>query len=86
MAAIRGGDRVAGLEQVADADRDRLLALVEVRGSLDLVVQEEPVHRVLELPDAHHPLVEALEVGRRWLPDVVCCLGDMLPPARSVIA
>ena len=86
VAAIRGGDRVPLLEQVADADRDRLLPLVEVRGSLHLVVQEEPVHRVLELADAHHPLVEAREVGRRRLPDVLFCIERHDFPLRVVIA
>ena len=72
--AIRGGDRVAGPEQVAHSDCDRLLALVQMGGSLDLVVEEEAVHHVLELPDANHALVEALEVGRTWRLDDVCGL------------
>jgi hypothetical protein len=61
--AVGRRDRVAAPEHVADADGDRLLPLIEVRRSLDLVVQEQPVNGVLEQTDAEHPLVEALELG-----------------------
>ena len=41
----------------ADADRDGLLAGVEVRRAVDLALEEEPVDLVLEVPDHQHPAV-----------------------------
>ena len=64
VTAVRGGNGVARDEHVADADRHRLLALVEMRRPLDLVGEEEPVDRILEQPDAQHPLVERFELSR----------------------
>ena len=81
VTAVRRGHGVARLEHVADADRDRLLALVEVRRALDLVVEEEPVDGILEQPDAQHPLVERLELREPVLS--AACSIDMETPELS---
>ena len=63
VAAVGCRDRVLGLERRADADRNGLLALVEVNRPLDLVREEEPLREVFEDPDLDHRLVAALEFG-----------------------
>ena len=62
MAAVRRGDRVARLEDVADSDADRFLPLAEVRRPLDLVAEKEEVDGVLEAADAKHRRIEPLEL------------------------
>ena len=57
VAAVGAGDEVGVVEVRADADRDRLLAGVEVDEAGDLTVGELPHGRLLEAADQRHPLV-----------------------------
>ena len=66
VAAVGAGEVVAGLERRAHADRHGLLAGAQVRGAVDLALEEQPLHLGLEQADQQHPPV-ALEVRRRRL-------------------
>ena len=66
VAAVGAGEVVVGLERRADADRHGLLAGAQVRGAVDLALEEQPLHLGLELADQQHRPV-ALEVRRRRL-------------------
>ena len=57
MAAVRAGDVVVAAERLADADRDRLLADVEVGEARHLRGAVELVHVLLEGADPPHLLV-----------------------------
>ena len=57
VAAVGAGDPVARLERGADADRDRLLAGVEVGRAVHLAAQEQPVDLALEQADQQHAAV-----------------------------
>ena len=61
---VRRGDAVALLEQAREADRDGLLARVQVRRPVDLAAQEERLDEVLEPADqAHAPVEVEVELG-----------------------
>ena len=63
MPPVGRRDGVARLEHRAHADRDRLLALVEVRGSRHLLALEEPLDLILEDTDPEHRGVELFQLG-----------------------
>ena len=55
--AVGAGDAVVLAEHARDADGDRLLAAVEVRGAVHLAAQEQRLDRLLEAADPQHRAV-----------------------------
>ena len=69
VAAMRADDVVGVVEVLADADRDRFLARIEVREAGDLARGDFHVQPLLEFADGLHLAVGALQALRRkW-----CC-------------
>jgi hypothetical protein len=65
VAAVGGRHPVALLEQACNAGRHRLLPRIQMRRAVDLALQEERLHKVLEAADEEHLTVDprvALEV------------------------
>ena len=65
VAAMRADDVVGVVEVLADADRDRFLARVEVREAGDLARRDLDVQAFLEFADRLHLAVGALQALRR---------------------
>src|SRR5215204_1070130 len=63
MAAVGVRLDVAWAHRGDGPDRDRLLALAEVRSALDLPAHEQLLDLLLEQPDADHRLVPAQAIG-----------------------
>ena len=76
---VRGGDPVGRPEHVADADGDRLLALVLVERPRDLALEEEVVDRLLEAADQEHLPVQPGEVPGQAARPLAAILPDQVP-------
>ena len=81
VAAVGRGDAVAILEDARDADRNGLLARVEVRRPVDLAAEEERLDQILEAADQdHRPVEPEVELG---LPDDGKLVGHVAVAPRS---